>query len=341
MIVDIGFNFMFEVVREIVENSIGTPRRDNEGWMEYNCPYCALEKGVESDGKYNMAVNYGEDMKTKPFFHCWRCGTSGKLSKLIRDFGNDGDLSRYYNELKNIKSSMLYQFDLGDLGDFQIENNIKLPNDFRKVDKNDKYAKEAIEYLKKRNIGDYFIKYYNIGYIPYWSNDKEMRNRIIIPSYDEFGELNYYVARDYTGKRILRKYNNPDIKKTLFVFNEDKINWYEDVTLVEGAFDHMVVPNSIPLLGKTLKRDYATFNAIVNKAKANVNILLDDDAVNDAKKIYKLLNSTRLKDKVKLIVCPNGYDASDIYQKFGKRGIKKLMQRAEKLDDFELVSIAV
>ena len=165
-----------------------------------------------------------------------------------------------------------------------------------------------------------------------------MRNRIIIPSYDEYGELNYYIARDYSGKRIYRKYNNPDVKKTLFVFNEDKINWYEDVTLVEGAFDHMVIPNSIPLLGKTLKRDYATFNAVVKKARCNVNILLDYDALNDAKKIYKLLNSTSLKGKIRLIECPNGYDASDIYQHFGKRGIKQLMTCAKMIDEFELVN---
>lgn len=333
---------MFEVIKEIIEENIGTPRRDNDGWMEYNCPYCALEKGVESDGKYNLALNYGEDMKTKPFFHCWRCGTAGKLSKLLKDFGTKDSVSRYYNELRNIKNSLLYNIDFGgEIDNFQIETSIELPKDYRKIDTKDKYAKDAIEYLKKRNIGQYFIDYYNIGYIPYWSDNKEMRNRIVIPSYDEYGELNYYVARDYTGRRKLRKYNNPDIKKTMFVFNEGKINWYEDVTLVEGAFDHMVIPNSIPLLGKTLKRDYATFNAVVNKAKANVNVLLDDDALNDAKKIYKLLSSTNLNGRVRLIICPDGYDASDIYQKFGRYGIKKLMRSAKELDEFELVSIAV
>ena len=333
---------MFEVIREIVENVLGSPRRETDGWMEYCCVYCALEKGVESDGKYNLAVNYGEDGKTKPFFHCWRCGVSGKLSKLLKDFGTSDSLSRYYNELKNIKNSLLYNIDFGsDLNDFQIENTIELPKDYRKITTNDKYANEAIEYLRKRNLGEYFIQYYNIGYVPYWSEDKEMRNRIVIPSYDEYGELNYYVARDYTGRRKYRKYNNPDIKKTMFVFNEDKINWYEDVTLVEGAFDHMVIPNSIPLLGKTLKRDYATFNAIVSKAKANVNILLDDDALEDAKKIYKLLSSTNLKGRVRLIECPDGYDASDIYQKFGKKGIRKLMQRAREMDEFDLISVAV
>lgn len=330
---------MFENIREIVENILGSPRRDNEGWREYNCVYCALEKGVESDGKYNMAVNYGEDMKTKPHFHCWRCGTSGKLSKLLKDFGTHDSLTKYYRELKDICSSLLYNIDFGtNAEDFQFENTVELPKDYRKINEKDKYAKEAIEYLQNRGLDKFFIETYNIGYIPYWSKDKEMRNRIIIPSYDEYGELNYYIARDYSGKRRYRKYNNPDVKKTLFVFNEDKINWYEDVTLVEGAFDHMVIPNSIPLLGKTLKRDYATFNAVVKKARCNVNILLDYDALNDAKKIYKLLNSTSLKGKIRLIECPNGYDASDIYQHFGKRGIKQLMTCAKMIDEFELVN---
>ena len=329
---------MFGAIREIIEEVLGLPRRETDGWMEYNCPYCALEKGVDSDEKYNLAVNYGEDLKTKPFFHCWRCGTSGKLSKLLKDFGTQGSFSRYRNEIKNLKNTLLYNIDFnGEIDTFQVENTIELPKDFRKIDINDKYAKDAIEYLKKRNISQYLINYYNIGYIPYWSSDTQMRNRIIIPSYDEYGELNYYVARDYTGKRKYRKYNNPYIKKTMFVFNEDKINWYEDVTLVEGAFDHMVVPNSIPLLGKTLKSDYATFNAVVNKAKTNVNILLDDDATDDAKKIYKLLNSTKLKGRVRMIECPSGYDASDIYQKFGKKGIIKLMKRARKLDECEMI----
>jgi len=329
---------MFEVIKEIVENILGSPRRDNEGWREYNCVYCALEKGVESDGKYNLAVNYGEDFKTKPFFHCWRCGTAGKLSKLIKDFGDKKQLSEYYSELKNIKSNLLYNIDFdGDFKEIQMESLLELPTDCRKIKMDDKYAQDAINYLKKRNLGQYFIDYYNIHYVPYWSKDSNMKNRIIIPSYDEYGELNYYVARDYTEKRKYRKYNNPDIKKTMFVFNEDKINWYEDVTLVEGAFDHMVIPNSIPLLGKTLKSDYATFKAVVNKAKANVNVLLDDDATDDAKKIYKLLNSTKLKGRVRMIECPSGYDASDIYQKFGKKGIIKLMKRARKLDECEMI----
>lgn len=330
---------MFEGVRYIVEEAIGKPKKDGSDWLEYNCPYCAQEKGVESDGKFNLAVNYGEDLKTKPFFHCWRCGNAGKLVKLVKDFGTKDALRRYRSELKSIRNSALFRLNFdNDIDELKFEEPISLPKDYRKIDYSDRYSYDAIKYLESRGLDDFFIETYDIGYVPYWSQDKNMRSRIIIPSYDEYGELNYYVARDYTGWRKYRKYNNPDVKKTLFVFNEDRVNWYEDVTLVEGVFDHMVIPNSIPLLGKTLKKDYATFKAIVEKAKLNVNVLLDDDATADAIKIYKLLNSTKLNGRIRLIVCPNGFDASDIYRKFGKRGIKQLMQRGKQLSDFELIS---
>lgn len=331
---------MFENIKSLLEEYIGEPRRETDNWLEYNCPYCALEKGVECDNKYNMAVNYGNDGNTKPFFHCWRCGTSGKLSKLFRDFGGQLGLAKYYKELRDIRNSSLYKLNFKNFTDeIVFENTVELPKDFRKIKANDKYAAEVIEYLKGRGLNEYFIETYNIGYVPYWSSDKQMRSRVVIPSYDEYGELNYFVARDYTGKRLYRKYNNPDVKKTMFVFNEDKINWYEDVTLVEGVFDHMVIPNSIPLLGKTLKNDYATYKAITEKAKANVNILLDDDATDSAVKIYKMLNSTKLNRRVRLIECPDGFDASDIYQKYGKRGVKRLMSRAKELEEYELVGL--
>lgn len=325
-------------IKDIIETVIGSPRTDGEGWLEYNCPYCAEEKGVDKDGKYNLALNYGDTGENKAYFHCWRCGTSGKLSKLIKDYGNPTLLYEYKNEIKNIIESSLYHVNFGEEETKNaIESFVDLPEDYKPLNERNKYSIDALDYLYDRGIDDKIIRKYNIGYIPYWSKDRQMSSRIIIPSYSSFGDLNYYIARDYTGKRIHRKYNNPLVKKTMFVFNEKFVNWYDNITLVEGAFDHIVVPNSIPLLGKTLKEDYATFEALVKKAKANVNIFLDDDAFDDAVKIYKLLNSTVLKGRVRLIECPDGYDASDLYKKFGKGGIIEVMRTAREMDEFDLL----
>lgn len=332
-------NFDLQNIVDIIEVILGESRRgvNYDGWTEYNCPSCAANDGVESDGKYNLCINYENGV-----YHCWKCQERGKLSKLIRTYGSEELLRKYYDEVRNLRSMKLYKFNsfgniVNDDEYLKYENCVEIPKFYKKINKNDKYAKSAIEYLTKRGITDDIIQRYNIGYVG-WSDDFKNRNRIIIPSYDEFGDLNYWVGRDYSGKSKL-KYCNPKVEKTQFVFNEKYINWYDNITLVEGVFDHIVVPNSIPLLGKSIDYNHAIFKAITERSMANVNILLDDDAISDAKRMYKLLNSTSLHNRVRLIECPQGYDASLIYEKEHKRGIINLLKKSRKLDDLELSSI--
>ena len=159
-----------------------------------------------------------------------------------------------------------------------------------------------------------------------------MKNRIVIPSYNIFGGVNYWVGRDYTGKSKLR-YKNPKLEKSLFAFYEYYINWYEDVTLVEGAFDHIVVPNSIPLLGKSLSTEDYVYKTLKEHSKANVNIFLDDDAYKNACRIYNLLNEDPVfRGRVRIIPSPAEFDPSLIFETWGKRGIIEAMKYARKID---------
>ena len=219
----------------------------------------------------------------------------------------------------------------------KIENTVTLPKDYSNdFTKDDRQTIYALSYLRKRGINDNIIKKFNIGYVG-WTKEPNMSFRIVIPSYDEFGDLNYYIARDYSGKNNKRKYNNPEVPKTSYIFNEGLVNWYEDITLVEGVFDHIVVPNSIPLLGKVLDENNALYSALVNRAMANVNVMLDGDAVKDAKKLYYKLEDSALKDRVRIIICDDGYDASTIYEKYGIDGIKTIMKSKRRLDDFDRI----
>lgn len=329
-------------LRELLSTFLGKPKNEDcaNGQIQFCCPCCAERKGVESDNKFNLECNV-----EKGVYKCWVCGDSdgmrGKISSLIKKYGNQDILSRYHSIIKNIKESSLYtlygqdKFNDDFVDDFNI---ITLPDGFKYLSRDDKYAQKAYEYLEKRGLNDYFIKTYNIGYIG-WSKDYNLSNRIIIPSYNQYGDLNYWVGRDYSGKPNRMRYKNPNVKKTEFVFNENLVNWYDNVTLVEGVFDHMVVPNSIPLLGKVLKKDYVLYDALIRNAKADVNIFLDDDATEDAVKIYKLLNSSVLKDRIRIIKCPYGYDASSIYEKFGVKGIIHMLRKAEKISEFDLLGI--
>lgn len=334
--------FESNVIR-ILTNVLGEPRKSytsSGGWIEYNCPCCSDELG-HPDGKYNFAVTTEE-----LYGHCWKCGYSGKLSRVIRKYGSREDLADYKFELNSLKESRLYQFMGGSIDSVdeldQVEE-ISLPPGFQLVSQRLDAKKlglngenKATRYLQDRGVDEYLIRKFNIGFISYGGGNYS--HRIVIPSYDAYGDLNYWVARDYTGNTKRIKILNPDIDKKSIIFNEYYINWYEPITLVEGPFDHIVVPNSIPLLGKSLKEDSLVYKTLVSKAHSVVNIMLDADAVDDAYRMYKFLNSV-MYDRVRLIKCPDGYDASDYYRDYGKRGIVNLLRSAEKLDDFTLAMI--
>ena len=168
---------------------------------------------------------------------------------------------------------------------------------------------------------------------------KKYSYRVIIPSYNAIGELNYWVGRDYLPKNPKferTKYSNPKAEKKEIIFNEERIQWDADITLVEGAFDHIVVPNSIPLLGKALDKDYKLYWDIITKANAKVNIFLDGDAYGTVKEIYKLLNHGRLYDKVRYIPVGEKDDPSSLYQEGGYKKIAEHLANAQQIKEVYL-----
>ena len=73
-------------------------------------------------------------------------------------------------------------------------------------------------------------------------------NRIIIPSYDSEGKLNYFVGRDFYNSNF--KYKNPPFPKDIVGFDL-YINWSLPIILTEGVFDAMSIrTNAIPMLSK-------------------------------------------------------------------------------------------
>ena len=173
------------------------------------------------------------------------------------------------------------------------------------------------------------IEKFDIGY----TMEGDFHSRIIIPSYDEFDEINYFIARTFDWK-IKPKYLNPEAEKEAIIFNENKVNWDSTIYLVEGVFEHLVIPNSIPLLGKYISEKL--FEALYTKASANIVICLDGDAYYDALELYKKLDSCDLKNRIRIIETPIDYDPSLIYQKHGKNGIIKLLRTAKKLNDWDM-----
>lgn len=307
---------MSELVLDILQPFLGSPKkhRHTTGQVSYDCPACADEKGMpQGDGKGNLEVNYNKNV-----FNCWACsnysGMSGSLFKLISRYGGKDAVSKY----KLLEPTLTSYYTRP-----REQVHLKLPEGYIRLtdcDPNMMKYSSAMKYLKDRGITDDMIDYYDIGY----TNIGLYHDRIIIPSYDANGSLNYFVSRSF--ERYLKpKYLNPEVDKKTIIFNERKLNLDCTIYLVEGVFDHITIPNSVPLLGKYIPDKLMSH---LLKAKGYIVIILDSDAVEDAMVLYRKLNAGKLHGRIKLNVPPSGHDPSTIFQKYGKKGIKKLIEGA-------------
>jgi DNA primase len=314
-----------ELIVEILEDFLGDYKKHykDKCQISFDCPVCSYDiKGLDKgDGKGNLEVNYNHHV-----YKCWSCseiyGTHGTINKLIRKHGNKLHLKQYRLVIPANKKRIITD----------TEHTIDgLPREFTplNIERDNFDYKKAINYLSKRNIGIDLINKYNIGY----AVNGDYRGRIIFPSYDETGEINYYLGRSYD-KYTKLKYKNPEVSKMDIIFNEGKINWDSNIYLVEGVFDHIAIPNSIPMLGKILND--VLFKKLILKAEAKVIILLDSDAQKDALKLYKRLNSTRLREKILIVNMPEGFDIADVHQKLGKEGVIKVLKSAKKIKESAL-----
>ena len=328
-------------LKSLLEMFLGKSKNelDESYQLQFPCPRCIENKGIGEAKKYNLEINL-----KKGLFNCWSCGEvddsmHGSIHKLIKTYGNDDILKEYKEIVSALQQSELYKFKFKN-NEFSIgvQNSdgtkIKLPSTYQRFNEN--YNEYAFNYLAKRGITNDIISKYEIGYTSYESDNKLLSNRIIIPSFDSENELNYWTGRIFLDTKTKFKYFNPQIDRKDIIFNEKHIQWDADITLVEGPFDHIVVPNSIPMLGKKINYNFKLYHALKNNAKANVNIFLDGDALENAKELYKLLNHDNLYGKIRIIEVNHDLDPSVIFEKYGKNGISKCLASSYKISDFLL-----
>lgn len=307
-------------VVNILEGFLGDCRKHNEdtGQVSFDCPACSEDKGMpEGDGKGNLEINYYKDV-----FRCWACKDTndmyGGVSRLIKRYGN----------LKILADYRLLQPEKQWNGKELELKLLALPEGYRRLtdcsSRDFKYNR-AMWYLEDRGVTPEIIEKFKIGY----TTAGQFFNRIIIPSYNADGILNYFIARWFDKQRNKYKYINPEASKQEIIFNERYINWDATIYLVEGAFDHIVVPNSIPLLGKDLSN--ILFYELHEKAKANIVVLLDEDAYDRAQDLYWELNVGRLTDRIRICRLPTGHDPSSIFKEWGAKGIVNYLQKPIKL----------
>ena len=282
-----------EALVELLEDVLGDHglHYPNRGQISFNCPVCDDDRN-----KHNLEVNYVDNV-----YKCWSCGDSE---------GTHGPLGKLFDKYGNKKHKKLYQVLKPEtvVKREKPKKQLKLPEGFTLFkDSSPVYPvrRAAINYLHNRGITDLMIEKYQIGFC-----DKgDHAGRIVIPSYDSNGELNYYIARSWN-PMSRAKYKNPEAEKDKIIFWENLIDWNKDIYLVEGAFDGLFVENSIPMLGKHMSE--LLFNTIYKKAKGDVIICLDADAWQNAVNLYHELHGCELWGRIKLIKLPDDKDIADL-----------------------------
>lgn len=292
-------NDEIEVLVELLEDVLGEHKQhyESKGQISFDCPVCSEEKGLDhGDGKGNLEINY-----IRHVYKCWSCsethGTHGPLGKLF-----DGYATKQQKKV----------YDLIKPEEFKQQEKkkvrLRLPEGFVKFkDSNPRFIPhiEAYRYLQSRGITDEMIDKYNIGY----TVTGDFAYRIIVPSYNSQGEVNYFVGRAWVKKKM--KYKNPaSVPKDEIIFNEHLINWDKDIYLVEGAFDSFFLDNPLVMLGKKMSK--LIFETLYTKANGNIIICVDGDAWEDGLKMYHELNGGRLYNKVKIIKLPKDKDVCDL-----------------------------
>lgn len=218
--------------------------------FDIRCPICA----PSDPSKKKLSIRTDDDR-----LHCWVCGFKARnLVPLIRKYGTPGQLAKYKDVLgiADGGNGVLVT------GEKVEEHRLELPKDFCLLpltNQNDPDVKAAWRYLFGRGLTEKEAWYFKFGV----SNEPRWKRRIIMPSFNFKGELNYFTARAIDKDRR-PKYDNPEVDKNPIIFNEINIDWTKRLALVEGPFDLVKCPdNTTALLGSDLDERHELFNRIL------------------------------------------------------------------------------
>jgi len=289
--------------------NVGKPTARNN--YAYNCPKC-------NHVKPKLEINFDESSTHYQYFACWSCGFRGRsIYSLFKQINatpeNLSKVKTFTSSSKSVKN-------------VQTVNTVSLPEEYISLacpDLNDIMAKHALVYLKKRNITQHDIIKYNIGYC----SRGLYANMIIIPTYDNKGNLNYFTARSFESNPST-KYRNPSISRDI-IPNEHLINWNIPIVLCEGLFDAIAIKrNAISLLGKNIQSNL--MKRLVTSAVDKIYIALDKDAI---KQTLKFCETLLNEGKEVYLVELTSKDPSEL----GFKNFTKLIQNTIPLTYYHLM----
>lgn len=271
----------------------------------FRCPICG-----DSQKSKTKKRGWLLEKDNAVFFHCFNCGESANLANFMKriDFGlfENYIIDRKMGEIET-ENQEVYRFE-----DTKPEPKPEKKYSMSGFKKVSQLSPEhpAKRYIESRGIPpsqhyrmywvDKFNKWVN-SLIPNKLSEKGDCGRIVIPFFDEKGDLFGFAGRKLNGTDDDR-YITIMLKDRQKVFGLEKIDFTRPYYIVEGQFDSMFIENSLAMAGADLD---------VSKLKnpENATVILDNEPRNAqiVKRLKELIDEGR-----QVVIWRNGLKGKDI-----------------------------
>ena len=260
----------------VLVSFLGRPKEGSylsDGQLSFNCPRCREQNCGVWDNKYNLDITFPGSHRPPLLATCWKCAYASPTGQLVREYGE--------RELR--AAWRIYEESVGHLvqrrGPSRYARLAELPEDFERVreQSQDPHQQAAWHYLTvRRGVPPARVLELGFGI----SQEPRWVGRVLLPSYDGAGELNFVIGRLTQDRPNVPPYQTSfGVKRKDIIFHESRVDWNQPVLLSEGIFDVAAYPwNNIPLLGKSLPPGGPLEQAL-RKYRPPVILAVDMDAV--------------------------------------------------------------
>jgi len=287
--------FMLENFELVTISSNGTH-------FHARCPLCGDSKKNSRKKRFHLDWNNGN-----PGWKCFNCSRSGSFLKiycLIKGCSVDEgkkvlygfDPDRLKNSLSKDKPKEEPKIEISENFNYILDDCVG--ND-RHVDSLllEDWLDVLNTFKSERQIPD--------SYKIYLAYKGRYQNRIIIPIFNNSGDIIYFQARAIPGIDQQPKYVNPPTKKSMIILNEDYFDREKFIVVTEGLIDaFMIGKQGTACLGKEITEEFVKI--LLEKTDKGVIIAFDNDK--DGKKsLLKFIFGNKYGKKVKYFLMPDQY----------------------------------